>query len=349
MNFAAKFVSCFLMLVLCVPTLGCGPAVKESTVGPGGVILKALARFFGKESIEEASEQLAKVGGRELFERAASKIAAEGGEDLANRAATLTLKHGPEILRAIDNAPVKTKTILNALDEIPPDKVISASRRLAAGKEGIEVANSVVKYGSNALRTELAHPGIGSKLIRAFGDDGAEMVVGLSDDYAIALARHSDELAVLPAAQRNSILEMIKKDKDAFFGWLGKFVSKNPGKIVFSTATAATLIASPSILIEEVTEFGPDGKPRRTTKTGPLNKPAEEIGKAIASPLQTTLKWLGLVFVIALGAFAGIKLWGQWKKTNAQVRKLETDSKPSGDEASRKDAKAQREGTAKDD
>jgi len=348
MSCLAKFVTCCLISVFLLSMSGCGAVAKEATVGPGGVVLKALARFFGKESIEEVSEQLAKVGGKELFERAASKIASEGGEELAGRVATQTLKHGPEILRAIDNVPVSTKTILNALDEIPPEQVVAASRRLAAGKEGVEVASSVAKYGANALRTELAHPGIGSKLIRAFGDDGAEMVVGLSDDYAVALARHSEELAVLPAAQRKSILEMINKDKDAFFRWLGDFVFKNPGKIVFSTATAATLIASPSLLIEEVTEFGPDGKPTRTTKTGPLNKPGEAIGKAVAKPLGSTLNWLGLVFVLAVGAFAAIKLWGQWKQTNAQVQKLETESKPSSldspstAEASRKDAKAQR-------
>ena len=159
MNRPTKIVFCIFFACIVVSSVGCSATAKESAMGPGSVILKALAKYLGKESIEEASEQLAGIGGRELFERAARKIASEGGEDLADRAATLTLKHGPEVLRAIDNSPVKTKTILNALEEIPEDQVVSASRRLAAGSEGVEVANAVAKYGTNALRTELAHPG----------------------------------------------------------------------------------------------------------------------------------------------------------------------------------------------
>lgn len=324
MSFYAKSALYLLVLMLVFPTEGYATVAPRPAVGPGGVVLKALARFFGKESIEEASEQLAKLGGRELFERSAKKIAAEGGEALEKRAAAMAFKHGPEVLRAIDNSPIRSKTIFNALDEIPSEQVASASRRIAAGKEGVEVANAVGKYGSNALRTELAHPGMGTKLIRAFGNDGTEMVVGLSDDYATSLARHADDLAVLPPTQRSSLLELIKKDKDAFFSWLDKFVSKNPGKIVFSTATAATLIATPELLLEEVTEYGPDGEIIQRTKTGPVNGPVEEIGIAIANPMKNTLNGLGLVLVLAVGAFASIKLWDTWRKT--QSRDRESDS-----------------------
>lgn len=340
----SKSIVSILICVVLLSTTASSIAAPAPDFGVG-VILKALAKYLGKESIEEASEKLVAIGGRELFERAAQKVAVNGGEEMVERVAKLTVSHGPDVLRAIDNVPASyTTRIVGALDDLPASQIQAASKRLAAGSQGTEVAESVLKFGTNALKTEVAHPGLGPKLIRAFGDDGAELVIGLSDDYAIALARHADELAALPAQQRKTVMELIARDKDKFFGWLGDFIKKNPNKVVFSTAATATLIANADNIFGGIrNRKNPDGSEVPGRVPGLLDVPMQEGTKMFFGPIASILRWAGIVAVFGFALIAGTHVWKHFRLNQLAVQNAETkimstqrsvkDSSPRQDEA----------------
>ena len=96
--------------------------------------------------------------------------------------------------------------VLSALDELPEAQVRTALTRLSAGATGRELAESVSKVGASALRMEIKHPGVGGALVRMLGDDGAELAAKLNADQALTVAQHADDLAKLPASQRQSVL-----------------------------------------------------------------------------------------------------------------------------------------------
>ena len=321
--------------ILCT-SLGCSSAAESVVTKGPNAILKALAKYFGKESIEEASENIVAIGGRELFERAAVKVAKNGGEEIVEQVSRLTLDHGPDILRSLDNVPSNaTNRIIRVFDELPEDQIEAAAKRLAAGSQGKEVAETVVQFGSNAMKTELAHPGLGPKLIRSFGNDGAELMIGLSENYAISLARHSDDLAALPMQQRKSVLELIQKDKDAFFKWLGEFVKNNPGKVVFSTAGTATLIANAENLFGRIrNKTNPDGSTEPVRVPGLADSAIDEGGDiiekgidTIKTPLGNTTRSVGLVLVGAIALIACIQVWKQFRLGQIAVKEAELESK----------------------
>ncbi|MDB4368881.1 hypothetical protein N9Z58_01975 [bacterium] len=316
-------------------THGCATA-SEPVVSKGpGIILRALAKYLGKESIEEASEKIATLGGRELFERAAIKVANNGGDEIVERVSKLTLDHGPDVLRALDNAPDKsTYQIIKVFNGLPFDQVKLAAKRLSSGSQGKALAESITKHGSSALKVELAHPGLGPKLMRAFGDDGVKLTLGLSDDYAIALARQSDDLAALPIQQRKGIMDLIIKDKDAFFKWLGDFVNANPGKTVFSMAGTATLLANSENIFGGAGERTlPDGTKEPARTPGLLDDLADK-GKDLADsgldtikePLVETTRLIGITLVGALAVFSGIVILKQFCITLIKINEAKLKS-----------------------
>jgi putative intracellular protease/amidase len=298
-----------------IPWTIAGSAAAEPAIAlaSGTAIARSIIKYFGKEGTQEATEYLARQGGRELAERVATAALRQGGEEAAEQVSRLAAKYGPEALTALDNAP-QIGPVLAALDELPASQVRAALTRLSAGSAGRELAETVGRVGSSALRSELKHPGVGGMLARTLGDDGAELATNLSTDQAIAVARHADDMAALPTPQRNGVLALLRNDAERMVGFLGRFAADNPGKTLFTAATTTIVLAeSERILGGDEIVFDADGNPIVVTKAGIAGRTMEAGGKAVG---HLSANYLAPIFLaaIAFGAtfailFMGIKLW----------------------------------------
>ncbi len=298
----------------------------------GSSIAKGISQYFGKEGAEQTTEYLARRGSKDLLERVATTASREGGEATVQRIAKLVAENGPETLAALDNAP-HLLPLLKSLDELPAGEIKHALTRLAAGGSGRELAEAVVQHGTAALRAELKHPGVGLVLVRSLGDEGAELAANLSDDSAIAVARHAEEIAALPSAQREGVLALLHNDSVAFVRFIGRFVEANPGKTLFTAATTGVILAQPErILGGDEIVFDADGNPIVVSKSGILGRSldvggnaAEHISERYVRPLFFAVATFVGVF---LALFACVKLWHSHRREQLQTQAMLNESKP---------------------
>lgn len=287
----------------------------EASVGSS--ILKALTKFGTKEGGQEAAEKIAKEVGEDLAERTAQKVLREGGEQSLTKVSNIVADHGPDVVRALDNAPT-VAPILKALDEIPANEIAAASTRLAAGKAGQELAALTARYGSSALRAEVVHPGVGQAFVGALGDDGASLCLKLTKDQAIEIGKHLSDMAVIPPGPRSQIVALISSNADRFATFVGRFVEKNPGKILFTAATTTLILAeSERFLGGDEIAYSEDGTPYVLHKPGVIGSVANQVGTSVVQPIMRAIMW---VAVPALAVFASIKLWGIWRRENHGTR-----------------------------
>ncbi|MEO1618813.1 MAG: hypothetical protein AAFV88_23380 [Planctomycetota bacterium] len=296
---------CFL---LCLVLATSGLSASAAPLASGTAITRAVMKYFGKEGIEEGTEYLAKQGGREMAERLSAAALREGGEEAVEELSKLAAKHGPELLRALDNAP-QVAPIMAALRELPEAQARAAMVRLAAGTGGRELAESVVKNGAAALRSELLHPGVGNLLAKTLGQEGAEMATRLTTDQAVMVARHADDLVALPASQRKSVLALIRNDTERVVSFLGRFAADNPGKTLFTVATTTVLLAeSERILGGDEIVFDADGNPVVVTKAGLAGRTMKVGGEALGKISDDYIRPLYQIVLVFLAAFAGLFL-----------------------------------------
>ncbi len=279
----------------------------------GGTVARAVMKYFGKEGTEEATEFLARQGGRELAERVGAAALREGGEEAADQVSRLTAAYGPDALRALDNAP-ELAPVLAALKQIPDSEVPAVLSRLSAGASGRELARSIGRVGVSALRGDLVHPGVGAVLARSLGDEGAELATKLSTDQAIVVARHADDLAVLPAGQRQGVLALLHRDAERMVAFMGRFAADNPGKTLFTAAATTVLLAeSERILGGDEIVFDAEGNPIVVSKAGFAGRTLQAGGKVAAEISESFLRPLyltGLAFVATFASlFLLLKFW----------------------------------------
>jgi len=305
-------------------------AAREAHASTGSAIINAIARYIGKETGKEATEQavkkMTKEVGEELIERTAQKIVREGGEKSLVEAGELVAKHGPDVVRALDNVP-DVMPVLKLLDELPADDIGMAASRLAAGRSGKELASLSAKIGATALRAEAKHPGVGLVFVRSLGKDGAELSLKLSSEQAVQIGRHVDDIAKLPASQQSQVMALISSNVDRFAAFVGRFVEKNPGKVLFTAASAPIILAnSEAIFGDGEIEFGPDGKPIFRPNGEPIRRQpgllpniTNGVGDTVKAPVQTSLYWAGAVVVVLLSLFGGSKVWKHHQKDKLEL------------------------------
>ena len=296
----------------------------------GSTVAKAVLKFFGKESAEEGAEYLAKSSSKEMIERITSTATREGGEASVEQVSRIVGKHGPEALSALDNAP-SIAPVLSALDEIPQTQVKSALSKLAAGTTGRELAEAVGKHGTKALSSELKHPGIGMMLVRALGDDGAELAAKMTTDQAIVVGRHLDELAKLPTTQRGKIVAMFRNDTESMVRFAGDFVKANPGKSLFTVAATTVVLAEPErILGGDEIVFDADGNPIVVSKKGIAGRSIEATGAAAKHISDGYVKPVFTMALVFIGAFFAlwlcIKLWHANKREKLKTKQLQAEN-----------------------
>ncbi|MCC9599594.1 hypothetical protein LOC67_03400 [Stieleria sp. JC731] len=297
----------------------------------GAAVARAVMKYFGKEGAEEATEFLARSGGRELAERVGSTALREGGEEATEQVAQLVAKHGPDALKALDNSPQLTP-LLSALRELPESQVKAALTRLSAGAAGKELAETVVKGGARALKSEIRHPGVGGMLTRTLGDDGAKLATDLSTDQAIAVARHADAIASLPAAQRAGVMRLLHNDAERMVKFFGRFAANNPGKTLFTAATTTIVLAeSDRILGGDEIVFDADGNPIVVSKAGLIGRTVESGGKALGHVSANYLQPLFYASIAFVFSFAALFIFAKLYQSHQREKLIAGGGHGAGD------------------
>lgn len=299
------------------------PAVSSS-------VAKAMLKYFGKEGSQQATEFLTKKGGKEILERVTANAAKQGGDKAVQQVARLTRKYGPDALAALDNTD-EILPLIRALDELPESQVKKALVKLSAGASGRELAEATSRLGIAALRSEMQHPGVGLVFVRSLGDDGAELASRLSTDQAIAIGRHVDDLAKLPASQRSNILSLMRNDTERVVGFVGRFVENNPGKTLFSVATTTIILAEPErILGGDEIVFDAEGNPIVVRKAGLASRTIDMGGSAAEHVSERYIRPVFLAIMTFLAVFAAlwiaIKLWHTHQREQEKTRLLADSS-----------------------
>jgi len=299
-------------------------AIPTAHASVGGEIIKAIGRYLAKETGEEATEQAVKhmtrQVGEKLIERTAQKVVHECGEKSLMEVGELVAKHGPDVVRALGNVS-DARPVLKLLNELPAEEIGKAASRLASGSTGKEIATLGTKIGVVALRAEVKHPGIGVRFARALGSDGAKLSLRLTRDQAVQIGRHVDDMAQLPATQQSQLMSMISSNADRFGAFVGRFVEKNPGKVLFTAVSTPIILAnSAAIFGEGEVVFDPNGNVLRDANGDPVRQHTGLIPGAIYGPVQTTLYWVGGVVVVLLSLFGASKVWKHNQKDRMDVQ-----------------------------
>jgi hypothetical protein len=281
------------------------------------VLLKAVARYFGKASAKELGQELAQYGGKKAARKLASRLVREGGEEGLQRASALAARYGPDVLRALDHAP-STQTLLRALDDLPTQDVAPALRRLSAGSQGRMLATVVERHGAGALRAELAHPGLGGQLVRLLGDDGVNLAASLNRNQAITLTQHANDMGKLAAEQRTGLVRLFYDDAKGMIAFIGRFMEQHPGKVLFTVATTTVLLSNADrILGGADIVLDADGNPTVVPQPGLIDRLVERVVDGVFHPLLSVL-----LPIIAIGAalWIAIKLWPMYWRQRATQR-----------------------------
>ena len=291
---------CVLILALVSPLLNASPVSSLS---------KAVMKFFAKEVAEEGVDKVSKEVGEKVIQRVSAKILREGGESAVTEATELAAKHGPDVIRALDNTAAPAK-LVRVLNELPAEEVPSAAARLASGSRGKQLAQATETLGVDVIRAETRHPGVGLELVKVWPDGGGVLCRRLNHEQALALGKHLDDLVEIPAGTRKRLFEVVQSDKDRFFAWLGKFIVNNPGKTIGSATFLAVFLPNAErILGGDEIVFDENGSPVVVRKPGLVEMPANKIAESVASGVFWLLGGVGIVVILWL---ARLLLFGTW-------------------------------------
>jgi hypothetical protein len=276
---------------------------------PAQEVVEAIAKYLTKKGGRELTEELAEFGGEATVRRVAERAVREGGDDALDAFVRIAQAHGPDAVRAVDNA-VNVPRLLRAVDDLPEDVAAQALRRLGAGADGRALAEVVETFGSRALHAEVRHPGIGGQLVAILGDDGATLATRVSRDQAITISRHADDIAKLPESQRAQLMKLLRENTDRMVIFMGRFIEKNPGKVLFTVAATPVVLANADKILGGEGQIvpGPDGEPVYVSKPGMVER--------IVSPaVRQTLAVLLPPIAVAVGIWLAIKLWFHYRLT----------------------------------
>ena len=308
-----------VVVVMLSLTLGISGIAVASPATP---VIKALSHWLAKEFGQEGAEKLGKEFSKEMLERFTAKVIKEGGEKSLEQISVLAAKHGPDVVRALDNAPAVTP-ILRALDELPAEQIPKALARLSLKTEGKLLAETTARYGAKTLTAELQHPGIGGRFLRLLGDDGASLCGKLTKDQGITVGRHLGDIAKLPPTQKNALLEVVSSQTDRMCRFLGGFVETNPGYVLFTSAGTALFLANSERLLggDEIV-IDADGKPYLITKPGFFERIFKWPFDMFSGEIKSLIRGVAIVLIVALASYSMLKLYGVWQTQRLAIRNV---------------------------
>lgn len=314
-------VACTNLPPLTLPLAAQGTLVREG----GEAIVRSLGGYFSRNGGRQLAEELAELGGDAAVGNLARKVLAESGEEGIEQLASLAGKFGPDAVRALQQAD-NVAPVLKAISDLPEAMAGPALRRLAAASAPKELTEAVSRYGASALRAEVAHPGMGGKLVGSLGNDGILLAEKLSSEQLLQVARHAEDIAKLPIAQRESILQMMRSDTKAMVSFLGRFVEKNPGTTLFTAAGTGIILAeSERILGGDEIVFDKDGNPHLVSKPGTIGRSIDQAADRVLNPI---FNWLLPIVAAAFSLFLAIRLWFFYQRSLMQHRRRDRSRPP---------------------
>jgi hypothetical protein len=244
-----------------------------------------------RRSSKEAAEELTKIGGRAAVRESLEKAAAEGGEGLVRRATAYGVEHGPAAVRAIGRSPAK---VVRALDDLAPDLRGPALR--AIEREPQALVPLIERHGASALEAAARHPGVGTTIGQKLGSEGLETSARLTTDESIVLARHADDIAALPPAQRSAVLQTLRTNAKGAVA----FLERHPNTLLTAAGVTAYLAAKEEIL--QAPTIAADGT---RTGGGIVHTVWHDVFNVVKSPLGM----IGTVLVALVAGWALLRLW----------------------------------------
>jgi hypothetical protein len=286
------------------------PAVRE---GARELIDAALGRFAARDATGALDEEIAKLGGKTAVEGFSTRIAEDGGDAALGRAAHYVEEFGPAALTALAKLP-HPASVLKVLDELSPEEARRAIFYLGRA-DGAALAEATDRFGIAALRLELQHPGVGTKIAEDLGADGIAVARQLPTDQAIVLARKSSEIAALPEGQRTALLTRAARHASDFVD----FLESHP-KFVFTVA-ATTVLLEEKDRIFGGTKIALDahGVPVAVVASGLF----ERLFQTTLAGLQNTvLAPIGLAIALLVGGWGAIKLLFLFRRHKASEARV---------------------------
>jgi hypothetical protein len=286
------------------------PAVRE---GARELVDAALGRFAARDAAGSLGDEIAKLGGKTAVEEFSTRVAEDGGDAALARAAHVIEEFGPAALTTLAKIP-RPASVLEALDELSPEEARRAIGYLGRA-DGLALAESTKRFGAAALRLELQHPGVGTKIAQDLGADGIAVAKQLPTDRAIVLARKSSEIAALPEAQRSALLARAARHASDFVD----FFERHP-KFVFTVA-ATTVLLEEKDRIFGGTKIALDahGVPVAVVTPGLF----ERLFQATFAGLQNAiLAPAGLAIALLIGGWGAIKLLFLFRRHRASEARV---------------------------
>lgn len=302
MRFALALVVLAVMMQAFTPLISSAGAAALRK--PVQEVMEAIGRYVAKKGGRELTEELAGLGGEAVVKRVAERALREGGDDALGALVRATRSYGPDVIRVADEA-VNVPRLLRAVDALPEGMGAQAVRRLAAGTDGA-LLQTVERYGTQALRAEVSHPGIGGRVVRGLGEEGAEIALRSTPQQMLTLSRHVDDIARLPGPQKEGIVRLLENSAERFTAFMGDFVKNNPGKVLFTVAATPIILMNSEALLggEGEIVFGPDGNPVFVPRPGMMER-----------GLMRVLDYLLPILAIGAACWIGIRLWSYRKLT----------------------------------
>ena len=299
-------ITSWLMVPVALLAMALAPRAFAQAGVARGVIEEA-AEVVMRQAGREAAKELAEIGGKAAVKEVLEEAAAEGGESLVKRVTAYCVEYGPSALRAVKPAPAR---VVAALDGLGPEVRAAAVRALE--REPAVMAPLVEKFGQEGLEVAVKHPGVGQRLAGTLGEDGIRAARTLGTDEATLLARHADDIAKLPPAERAAFWETFGKAPAKTVGYL----ERNPTilKRTAQVAVAGAAIGGVYAMREDlIGKADPQGH-------GVTERLATAAMQTFRKPISGTLVALGAI----VSAWATIKLWGTWRVTRARVTAVAT-------------------------
>ena len=260
-----------------------------------------------------AARELAEFGGEQAIQEVLEKASHEGGEALAGKVIRYGKKYGLSAVKTIDNSPA---LYIKALDEIPETLVERAL--WAAQREPAAVTRLLSRHGSDALQVAAKYRGVGTDIVSKLGDDGVRMARNMTENQAIVLARHADDIAALPPGRKSQVM-------DAFLAAPGRvveYLEKHP-RALLTGAGIATLVALKDDVLgkdEEIT-VNSDGS-KTVRKRGLVDRMLDRIQALVLSTLDRFRNLLSAIMVVPaviLAFWGAVKIWGCYRRERVRV------------------------------
>jgi hypothetical protein len=262
----------------------------------GGAALRAaeeLGEVILRRGGAEAAEELAKIGGQKAVQELMEQAAKEGGEALMKQTAQLAEKHGVLALNAMRGAP---GVVVRAVDGMPAELAEQGLRAIV--HEPAAMQSMVREFGSAALETAAKHPGLAGKISSGLGKEGLDIARNVTTREATTLAHYADDIAKLPAAERASVMNLIKQSPGKALAW----IERHPKILIAGSATAAVVLARKEI-------FGDGDAP------GFLERVGGSLYDTFKAPVNVAVAALAGIVVL----WAGLRMRRVWRAARRQT------------------------------